>query len=242
MIPTKAQWRKWSLPSKYSAIGIFIGIISLIPLLPPILNNQKNITATDYAKNTQWYLDTKLTSKNMPTELKSELSDINLKKELLDLAKISFGVHSDKYKVVSNMLNNDSGLIEAFLFISQAKLVITDKNMKFTTGTSVKETHKMNSDCTGSIIEFKSASGNIINVTKNGIDFEVPTQSFTELYGCSSRAAKVDYQPATARLEGSILVMTLKEGARTMHEEKGEKTVKRIDMNLYFRSTPGSLN
>ena len=29
MIPTKSQWKNWSLPSKYSGFGVLIGLISL---------------------------------------------------------------------------------------------------------------------------------------------------------------------------------------------------------------------
>ncbi len=29
MIPNKAQWKNWSLPSKYTALGLLVGILSL---------------------------------------------------------------------------------------------------------------------------------------------------------------------------------------------------------------------
>ena len=130
MIPTKVQWDNWSLPSKYSAIGILLAIISLIPTLIPLLNNQKNITATEYAKNTEWYLDAKSTAKNMPKELKQLMSsDEFFKSQLQTMAKDTFGVNSDEYKIATSIPNDDNGLIEALLFLSKTKLVITDKNM-----------------------------------------------------------------------------------------------------------------
>ena len=96
LIPTKAQWEKWSLPSKYSAIGILIGIISLLPLFVSIIYNQSDITATEYTNNTQWYLDVKSTAENMPEEFK-QLFDIDetFKKQLTLAARESFGVDSD---------------------------------------------------------------------------------------------------------------------------------------------------
>jgi hypothetical protein len=33
MLPTKKQWKKWTLPSKYALISIIIGIIGLIPII-----------------------------------------------------------------------------------------------------------------------------------------------------------------------------------------------------------------
>ena len=29
LIPTKEQWRSWSLPSKYAAIGLVLGVVSI---------------------------------------------------------------------------------------------------------------------------------------------------------------------------------------------------------------------
>jgi hypothetical protein len=29
LIPSKSKWKSWSLPSKYSAIGLFVGLLSL---------------------------------------------------------------------------------------------------------------------------------------------------------------------------------------------------------------------
>ena len=30
MLPSKQQWAKWTLPSKYSLIGLFLGIIGIV--------------------------------------------------------------------------------------------------------------------------------------------------------------------------------------------------------------------
>lgn len=43
MIPSKSQWKSWSLPSKYSAIGLIVGVLSLlVALVYPISPNHEN--------------------------------------------------------------------------------------------------------------------------------------------------------------------------------------------------------
>ena len=42
MIPSKSQWKSWSLPSKYTAIGLIVGLLSLLLDLPyPISSSQQ---------------------------------------------------------------------------------------------------------------------------------------------------------------------------------------------------------
>ena len=245
VIPTRAQWEKWSLPSKYSAIGIFIGIISLIPLLIPIFINQESITATDYAKNTRWYLDSKSTAKNMPEEFKQLMGKNGFfKNQMQIMVEDTFGVNSDEYKIATSIPNSGNSLIEALLFLSKSRLVITDKKMTFITGINVKEMHNKstinskNNECKASSFEYKSVSGDITKVTKNGIEFNIPSQNFTEHSGCNSSKVSVDYLPAIAQLQGKILVVTHIEGIRTVYEKNGKKTIVRKDAHFFFNLKP----
>jgi hypothetical protein len=246
MIPTKAQWVKWNLPSKYAAVGILIGIASLAVSFTPILTNQKNLSATEYTKKTQWYLDAKLTAKNMPKEFKEIFSkDDSFKKQLQVLVKDSLGVHSDEFKFVSSIPDDGNSLIEAFLLVSETKLVVTDISMNFITGINIKEAHNKiinnnNSDCSASTVEFKSVIGDIVKVSKGGITFKIPSQSFTEYSGCDANKVEVDFMPATAILKGELLVITHKEGFRFMDEINGKKVVRRKDVNYYFTLNPQS--
>ena len=131
------------------------------------------------------------------------------------------------------------------LLLSKVKLVITDKSVTLFTGINLKEMHNKaiadlkNNECTGSSIEFKSVSGDITKVTKNGIEFKIPSQTFTEYSGCNSNKVAVDYLPATAILVGKKLIVTHKEGIRIVEELNGKKTIVRKDVNLIFNSKPG---
>jgi hypothetical protein len=245
MIPNKAQWKKWSLPSKYSAIGIVIGILSLIPLLIPVISYQNNITATEYAKNTHWYLDAKLTAKNMPDKFKEFMSEDDfIRSRLQKMAKDSYGISSEEYKTASLISNDSNSIAEAFFRLSKTRLVITDKNITFITGTNVKEWHNEatpnanNYKCYGSSVEYKSVSAEIYRVTKNGIEFKIPSQSFTEYSGCNSSTVLVDYLPATARLQGKTLIVTHIEGIRMVEEKNGVKTIVRKDAKFFFNLKP----
>lgn len=43
IIPNKSKWKKWSLPSRLTAIGTYVGILGLIlTLLIPLLSNGDN--------------------------------------------------------------------------------------------------------------------------------------------------------------------------------------------------------
>lgn len=240
MIPTKKQWSNWSLPSKYAAIGILLGVVTLAVPLISALTNLETLTATEYAKNTQWYLDAKLTAKNMPVELKQFISKNNedLKSKFQMQVKDAFGVSSDEYKIVSSITNDADSFFQVLLFISRTKLVITDENMEFTQEIDVKEMHnksiKNNNNCSSSSFEYKDLSGDIIRVTKSGIYFKIPSQNFTEHSGCNTEKIEVSYLPATAYLEGSNLVITHQNGVRIMEGRNGKKTVKRKDAKYYY--------
>ena len=61
-IPSKQQWHKWTLPSKLTAIGVFIGLLSfassiLFQLLPSKSETMIGNFANDYNRPTQ-YIDT----------------------------------------------------------------------------------------------------------------------------------------------------------------------------------------
>ena len=55
LIPTKKQWKNWSLPSKATLIGTYIGIISFLAFLTPkiidIISSQKKTTYIKYHRN-----------------------------------------------------------------------------------------------------------------------------------------------------------------------------------------------
>jgi hypothetical protein len=59
MLPSREQWRKWSLPSKYSLVGLALGILGLgigiVPLLPntktaPLVNSGESAPSNDFQR------------------------------------------------------------------------------------------------------------------------------------------------------------------------------------------------
>jgi len=40
LIPTKKQWKGWTLPSKLTAIGTLLSAIALLPAAKPVCNSQ----------------------------------------------------------------------------------------------------------------------------------------------------------------------------------------------------------
>lgn len=232
LIPKKSQWTRWSLPSKYSAIGLLIGILSiLIAVLQPWLYRSDSLTATEYAKTVRWKMDLERSHDAlMSMDILHDPVFNSLLVEILDELRDYTGATDSEVPLMGLILSNFA-----------PSILITDKHIAFEHPNGSKEVHLLstplpNRGCNDSYsLEKRDVAGEIVEVTRDGIVFQMPTQRFTEHSHskCDSEVVDVDYLPATAIVDGQTLSITLKQGLR-LWVENGEKVIKREDITLYY--------
>ncbi len=82
MIPKKKQWQQWSLPSKYTAIGLLVAVFGIVFSLFQIMGNQSNdeLIAEVKAEIKNTYKDIQATE-----DSEKEYVDRYLKRQIADI-------------------------------------------------------------------------------------------------------------------------------------------------------------
>lgn len=83
MIPTKKQWTSWSLPSKYAAIGILLGVLGLVFYSYDKVVEYKNRVSHEWYVGT-WQVDINKTKFIIPDEVefKKELKSHRIEEKI----------------------------------------------------------------------------------------------------------------------------------------------------------------